>query len=130
MDQALSNANQTFRGKPSPDLQGEPYLAEVQSLTNPGNSVTLVNYTVPAGDSVRLLHFAGSCALEGRFEIKIDSQIIGSCRTQPGAPNCDFYWSPLREVLPSEVITVEFIAMAGRPSTFVEAYLQGRIIEP
>jgi hypothetical protein len=123
----MSNVTSTFRPSPTVgDTSGDAFFKEAQTVTTPGVTQTIISEVVPTGKTVNILKVDLSCRLEGRFDVKIDSLIIGSGRTSPGSPNAVFDWRPFREAQTGETIKIEFTAMSTRPATDVEAYLQGR----
>ena len=93
---------------------GTPFFSEVQT--------TLISEVVPASTTRKLSKVVVSCRKAGKFNIKINSTIVGSGRIGPGKLNAEFRFSPVRSAVATDTIVVEFEQFIGT-TTAVEAYL-------
>lgn len=102
---------------------GTPFHSRDQrTVTTPGTPETLITEVVPASTTRKISKVVVSSTKLGKFDIKIDSTIIGSGRTGPSNMNAEFTFSPAISATATQTITVEFNQLRG-PATDVEAYL-------
>ena len=102
---------------------GTPFYAQAQTTTTPGALQTLINETVPASTTRSLNKVVVVCRRSAKFEIKINSTVVGSGRTGPANMNVSFVFLPVRDAAESDTITVDFEQINGGPSVDVEVYL-------
>lgn len=124
----MSNSNQTFRGKLSPELSGDPYYIDYAGVTTSGSTTTIATIVVASGFQLYLLQANCTCKMPITYQIKIDGVMVASGRTMSANPNADFYFSPYRLVDEGEELKIEFSADGGKPNSDVEFYLQARQI--
>jgi hypothetical protein len=104
-------------------IPGDAKHFDGQDVSNPGNTITLISETVPAGKVYSLVQLLASCRMSGVFKVYAGTSLIGSGRTAPGSANIYFSWLPIRPIGESVVVRVDFQALSGSPSADVEAYL-------
>jgi hypothetical protein len=98
------------------------------AVTTPGVEQTLITYVVPVNKVVSLQSLKVTCRIETSFKILVDALVIGSGRTGAAIANACFDWTPERDVIAGQTITVKALVMSGRAAgADLEAYLQGII---
>ena len=120
--------NQTFRGRVDVLTLGTFLIEKSVGLTDPGNTIPLIDYTVSVGEKLVALQITASCRLETKIIIKVNDVIIGTGRTGPGELNYKYIFEPFMELLESDNIKIECLASSWRPQTDIEAFLQARLI--
>lgn len=124
----MSNANQTFRGKASLELQGDRLLISNSDVTTPGTPLVLVTYTVPVGYRLNILGLRVTCSVSlfWKYEINASKNATGRCH--PGSPNDDYQFLPADDATAGDVVKVTIEVGSDRPASDVEAYIQARLI--
>lgn len=102
---------------------GEPLHLAGNSATTPDTLQTLITHTVTA-DELLVHQVLVACRTHGKFEIYIDSTLIGSGRTGPGQSLVPFFYAVPRKALVGEVLKVDLKTLAGTPIVDCEAYVQ------
>lgn len=100
---------------------GTPFFTQAQS-TATGGVDTLISTSVPALTTRNISKVIVSSRQAGKFNIKINSTIIGSGRTSAANMNVEFSFMPSRSASAGDTISVEFEQTHGKLSD-VEAYL-------
>jgi hypothetical protein len=124
----MSNANQTFRGKASLELQGTRTVVVNNIINTPGTEETLITYTVPVGFKLNVLGLRVTSSTPIVWKYKVDSSQQASGRCHPGSPNDDFSFLPGDELLTGSTIDILVESFSDRPSGNIEGYLQARLI--
>jgi hypothetical protein len=124
----MSNANQTFRGKASLELQGTRLLISDSLVTTPGTDQTLITYTVPVGYKINVLGIRVTSGIPIFWKYQVDSSIQASGRCHPGNPNDDYDFLPGDEVLTGSLVEIIVQSFSDRPASDVEGYIQARLI--
>lgn len=102
---------------------GTPFFAEDQrTVAVVGTPETLISEVVPAATTRNISKVRVSCSQPGKFDIKIDSVIVGSGRTNASMMNVEIEFSPNRPATASQTISIVFNQLRG-PASDVEAYL-------
>ena len=122
------SVTQTYRGKTDLSASGNVLELTYEGVTDPGNEIDLIDYTVPAGFKIVALQIYSSSRLESRLKALVDTAIIGSWRHGPGEINGHFTFSPYREIEENETIKIRCLAASYRPATDIEVFLQARVI--
>jgi hypothetical protein len=117
---------QTYRGKADLLTSGSPFKITEETQTSPGTVIDLIDYTVPTGKKIVALQVFISCRLESKIRILKDGSMIGVGRTGPGEINSTFGFEPYEEINEGENLKITCEAMSWRPSTDIEAVVQGR----
>ena len=107
-----------------PGASSDPFFAEGAGAITPGVLQNLITFVVPVAISRLLSQVIVTCRVEGIFEVKAGTTVIGSGRTGAASPQAKFEWDPSRPVAAGVTVVVNFTARAGGPATTVEAYLQ------
>lgn len=124
----MSNANQTFRGKASLELQGSRLLISNTDITTPGTPLELISYTVPVGYRINILGVRVTCSVSLFWKYEINASQNASGRCHPGYPNDDYTFLPADDATAGDIITVTVEAGSDRPASDVESYIQARLI--
>lgn len=102
---------------------GTPFFADDQrTVSTPGTPETLISVVVPAATTRRINKVRVSCTKLGKFEVKINSTVVGTGRTGPGEMNVEFNFNPARPASATDTISITFNQLRGA-ATDVEAYL-------
>lgn len=106
-------------------LVGDPKFFDGDETTDPGNPVSVISETVPAGKVWQLSQFLGSCSLDGEFEVEIGITNVGGGETGSGVINLYFPWFPGRPMTAGQTVTVTFTQSADVTcTTNVRGHLQ------
>lgn len=124
----MSNANQTFRGKASLELQGSRLIVSATGVTTPGTLQTLISYTVPVGYRLNILGVRVTCSISLFWKYTVNASQNASGRCHPGNPNDDYTFLPADDATAGDVIEVILDVGSDRPASDVESYIQARLI--
>jgi hypothetical protein len=102
---------------------GTAFFAETQTVTTPGSTQTLITEVVPVGTTRSLNKVVVVCRRSAKFEIKINSTVVGSGRTGSASMNASFVFLPVRYAASGDTITIDFEQTSSGPSVDVEVYL-------
>lgn len=109
------------------DTVGIPLLIEANTITSPGSEQTIISYTVPALQAVKILSAKVICRQESMFKVYGDGVLIGSGRTGPASPNVYFDYSVSPTFVSGKIIEIKATARSGSSASNIEAYLQATL---
>ena len=88
-----------------------------------GNALTVLSSTVPALTTRNIAKVVVSSRAAGKFEIKVNSTVVGSGRLNAANLNAEYIFSPVFSASAGEVIEVDFTMLHGQTGQDVEVYL-------
>jgi hypothetical protein len=95
-----------------------------QIATDPGNDVTILTTSVPAGKTWAVSNVDVTCRIEGVGYLKIAGITVGSFRTGAAKPRDKIEFNPRIQADAGDSIEVVFKARTGSPITDVESLFQ------
>ena len=113
----------TAQVKPGGTVIGTPLHLVGSGVTTPDTLQQLLIHAVTA-DKLLIHQVLVSCRTHGKFEIYINTTLIGSGRIGPSASLVPFHYVVPREALNGETVKVELKTLAGSPIVDYEAYIQ------
>ena len=84
------------------------FFTEASTVTTPGLSQTLISFTVPAATNRQLSQVLAAVRVEGKLEVFVNSNLVGSGRSGPASPNIFFSWLPALPVVTGDLVEVKF----------------------
>lgn len=106
-------------------LPGEEFYRDDKQDSDPGNTITTISYTVPVAkilyiSQIRVSHRQPMC-----WELKADSDIIGSGNTGSANLESHFSCNPVRPIAAGVVVKLEITALSSAKVSSVLSHLQG-----
>lgn len=106
---------------------GTPFFLDAFNSLSPGNgnTVQLINATVPVGKTREFSLMSVSSKVSGRFECKINSVLVAILEVGAGQYNAQFDFKSLRKANSGDIITVDFIQTQGPQNIPISAQISG-----
>lgn len=93
-----------------------------ETLSDPGNDVTVLAYTVTEV-KLRILSVNLSCFIEGAASFLLNGNKVATSRTAPGKPDCLIKYEPFLELVTGDQLEVKFKARPNSPISEVESFI-------